>query len=600
MREDIVIIGGGLAGSEAAWQAANRGAKVTLYEMRPKEQTAAHKTGYLAELVCSNSLGSGELQSAPGLLKEEMRRLGSLIIKVANDVRVPAGAALAVDRDLFAQKITQALEGHPNIRILREPVSEVPPDCLAIVATGPLTSDSLAAHLKRLTNATHLYFYDAISPIVDADSIDMSKVFKASRYNKGAADYLNCPMTEAEYDAFHQALLAAEKVVPKEFEKIPYFEGCIPIEVMAERGRDTMMFGPMKPVGLVDPRTNTRPYAVVQLRMENRHGTCYNLVGFQTKLTYGAQKRVFRMIPGLENAEFLRYGSVHRNTFVNAPTLLRDTLQLKSAGRHQRRPRPAGPKARGPAGDDLARRAAQVHHDQRLAALSADEHQLRPLSASPHPHPRQAGAATPGRTARLGGLCRMDAAVRSFLTYLQVERGASPHTLRNYEGDLRQFLAFLQTAHKGSLPAPTVVDAYVVRGFLAARAGLGDAKSSLGRKLAAIRSLFKYLAREEVVPHSPAAAVVTPKQEHKLPRVLTADDAKRLMDDPGSNEPRSLRDQALLEVLYSAGVRVAELVGLNVEDVDLDTGTATALGKGRKERVVLLGTKAVEALRAYL
>src|SRR5207302_656559 len=270
MREDIVIIGGGLAGSEAAWQAANRGAKVTLYEMRPKEQTAAHKTGYLAELVCSNSLGSGELQSAPGLLKEEMRRLGSLIIKVADDVRVPAGAALAVDRDLFAQKITQALEGHPNIRILREPVSEVPPDC---------------------------------------------------------------PMTETEYDAFHQSLLAAEKVVPKEFEKIPYFEGCIPIEVMAERGRDTMMFGPMKPVGLVDPRTNARPYAVVQLRMENRHGTCYNLVGFQTKLTYGAQKRVFRMIPGLENTEFLRYGSVHRNTFVNAPTLLRDTLQLKSAGR---------------------------------------------------------------------------------------------------------------------------------------------------------------------------------------------------------------------------------------------------------------------------
>src|SRR5437870_2044099 len=239
MREDIVIIGGGLAGSEAAWQAANRGAKVTLYEMRPKEQTAAR----------------------------------------------------------------------------------------------PLTTDALAEHLKRLTHSTHLYFYDAISPIVDADSIDMRKVFKASRYNKGDADYLNCPMTEAEYDAFHQALLAAEKVVPKEFEKIPYFEGCIPIEVMAERGRDTMMFGPMKPVGLVDPRTNTRPYAVVQLRMENRHGTCYNLVGFQTKLTYGAQKRVLRMIPGLEHAEFLRYGSVHRNTFVNAPALLRDTLQLKSAGR---------------------------------------------------------------------------------------------------------------------------------------------------------------------------------------------------------------------------------------------------------------------------
>ena len=332
MREDIIIIGGGLAGSEAAWQAANRGAKVTLYEMRPKEQTPAHKTGHLAELVCSNSLGSTEIQSAPGILKEEMRRLGSLIIKTADEVRVPAGAALAVDRDLFAQKVTQTLEGHPNIRILHEPVSEIPPDCAAIVATGPLTTDALAEHLKNLTHAKHLYFFDAISPIVDADSIDMTVVFRASRYDKGS-DYLNCPMTEAEYDVFYKALLEAEKVVPKDFEKVPYFEGCIPIEVMAERGRDTMMFGPMKPVGLVDPKTNVRPYAVVQLRMENRHGTCYNLVGFQTKLTYGAQKRVLRMIPGLQHAEFLRYGSVHRNTFVNAPTLLRDTLQLKSTGR---------------------------------------------------------------------------------------------------------------------------------------------------------------------------------------------------------------------------------------------------------------------------
>jgi len=332
MREDIVIIGGGLAGAEAAWQAANRGAKVTLYEMRPKEQTAAHKTGHLAELVCSNSLGSTELQSAPGILKEEMRRLGSLIIKVADEVRVPAGAALAVDRDLFAQQITRTLEGHPNIRILHEPVAEIPPGCVAIVATGPLTTDALAEHLKNLTHAKHLYFYDAISPIVDADSIDMSVVFRASRYEKGA-DYLNCPMTETEYNIFHQALLEAEKVVPKDFEKIPYFEGCLPIEVMAERGRDTLLFGPMKPVGLVDPHTNARPHAVVQLRLENRHGTCYNLVGFQTKLTYGAQKRVFRMIPGLQQAEFLRYGSVHRNTFVNAPTLLRDTLQLKSASR---------------------------------------------------------------------------------------------------------------------------------------------------------------------------------------------------------------------------------------------------------------------------
>ncbi|TLY34965.1 MAG: methylenetetrahydrofolate--tRNA-(uracil(54)-C(5))-methyltransferase (FADH(2)-oxidizing) TrmFO [Nitrospirae bacterium] len=331
MRDDVVIIGGGLAGSEAAWQAANRGAKVTLYEMRPKEPTAAHKTGFMAELVCSNSLGSNEILSAPGILKEEMRRLGSLIIKVADEARVPAGAALAVDRDIFAQKITHALEGHPNVRILHEQVTAIPPDAVTIVATGPLTSDGLAEHLKQLTHAQHLYFFDAIAPIIDTDSVDMSIVFKASRYDAGEGDYLNCPMTEAEYDAFYQALLSAEKVVPKEFEKVPYFEGCLPVEVMAERGRDTMMFGPLKPVGLIDPRTQTRPYAVVQLRMENRHGTCYNMVGFQTKLTYGAQKRVFRTIPGLANAEFLRYGSVHRNTFINSPVLMRETLQLKTA-----------------------------------------------------------------------------------------------------------------------------------------------------------------------------------------------------------------------------------------------------------------------------
>jgi len=333
MREDVVIIGGGLAGSEAAWQAATRGVKVTLYEMRPKEPTPAHKTGFLAELVCSNSLGSDDIQNAPGILKAEMRRLGSLIIKMADEARVPAGSALAVDRDLFAQRITQALESHPNIKIIHEHVSHIPSDAVTIVATGPLTSDALAERIKEFTHSNRLYFFDAIAPIVDADSVDMKMVFKASRYGKGEAAYLNCPMSETEYDAFYQALLSAEKVVPKEFEKVPYFEGCIPIEVMAERGRDTMMFGPLKPVGLVDPKTNTRPYAVVQLRTENQHGTCYNMVGFQTKLTYSAQKRVFRMIPGLANAEFLRYGSVHRNTFVNAPALLNDLLQLRSQKR---------------------------------------------------------------------------------------------------------------------------------------------------------------------------------------------------------------------------------------------------------------------------
>ncbi len=332
MRDDVVIIGGGLAGSEAAWQAANHGAKVTLYEMRPKESTQAHKTGYLAELVCSNSLGSTDILNAPGILKEEMRLLNSLVIRVADEVRVPAGSALAVDRDQFSQKITQALESHPNVRILREEIKAIPTDCLCILATGPLTSDALASAIRELTHTKHLYFFDAISPIIDADSIDMDKVFRASRYDKGTADYLNCPMDEATYGAFYDAMVKAEKVQPKDFEKVPYFEGCIPIEVMAERGKQTMLFGPLKPVGLEDPKTGKRPHAVVQLRPENVHGTCYNMVGFQTKLTYPEQRRVFRMIPGLENAEFLRLGSLHRNTFINSPQLLRDTLQLKVRG----------------------------------------------------------------------------------------------------------------------------------------------------------------------------------------------------------------------------------------------------------------------------
>lgn len=329
MRQDVVIIGGGLAGSEAAWQAANQGAKVTLYEMRPTKETAAHKTEQLAEIVCSNSLGSNDPQSAPGILKQEMRQLGSLIIKVADDVAVPAGSALAVDREQFSQKITQALSGHPNVRILREEIQDIPEDAVCIIATGPLTSPKLSEAITQLTRSKNLYFFDAISPIVDTDSLNMDRIFRASRYDKGTADYLNCPMDEEAYDQFYDALIQADRVQPKSFENIPYFEGCLPIEVMADRGRQTLAFGPMKPVGLIDPKTGSRPFAVLQLRAENHHGSCYNLVGFQTKLTYPEQKRVFRMIPGLEEAEFLRCGSIHRNTFINVPILLKDTLQLK-------------------------------------------------------------------------------------------------------------------------------------------------------------------------------------------------------------------------------------------------------------------------------
>ncbi|MDH5698576.1 MAG: methylenetetrahydrofolate--tRNA-(uracil(54)-C(5))-methyltransferase (FADH(2)-oxidizing) TrmFO, partial [Nitrospirota bacterium] len=306
MRTDLVIIGGGLAGSEAAWQAANAGAKVTLYEMRPKEETAAHKTDQLAEIVCSNSLGSNDPLSAPGILKEEMRQLHSLIIQIADDVRIPAGTALAVDRDQFARKVTQTLTEHPNIKILREEIHEIPDDALCIIATGPLTSPKLSEAIIQFTQSKNLFFFDAISPIVDADSLNTDRTFLASRYEKGTADYVNCPMDEETYNAFYHALIEADRVQPKSFENVPYFEGCLPIEVMADRGRQTLLFGPLKPVGLIDPKTGQRPYAVLQLRPENVHGSCYNLVGFQTKLTYPEQRRIFRMIPGLEQAEFLR------------------------------------------------------------------------------------------------------------------------------------------------------------------------------------------------------------------------------------------------------------------------------------------------------
>lgn len=327
--EELVVIGGGLAGCEAAWQAAQRGVRVHLYEMRPQRPTPAHKTGNLAELVCSNSMGSVDMLNAAGLLKEEMRRLGSIILRIAEECKVPAGSALAVDREEFAKKVTKEIETHPNIELHREEMCALPQGSMTIIATGPLTSDALAMRLRQFTRADYLYFYDAISPIVDGETINFDVAFRASRYNKGGDDYVNCPMNESEYNRFYEALLAAEKVPSRPFEKVPYFEGCVPIEVQAERGRQTLVFGPMKPVGLVNPSTGIRPFAVVQLRKEDLFGTCYNMVGFQTKLKWPEQKRVFRLIPGLEKAEFLRLGSVHRNTFINSPLLLKETLQSR-------------------------------------------------------------------------------------------------------------------------------------------------------------------------------------------------------------------------------------------------------------------------------
>lgn len=325
----ITVVGAGLAGAEAAWQIARQGIKVELYEMRPVKMTPAHHTQNFGELVCSNSLKGAGLDNAAGLLKEEMRRLNSLLIQVADKHAVPAGGALAVDREKFSQEITQTLENHPLIKVHREEVKEIPQSEIVIIATGPLTSDDLAEEIQKLTGEESLAFYDAAAPIVTLESIDLNKAFWASRYDKGDPDYLNCPMTEEEYKIFYEELCKAEKAEVKGFEKGKVFEGCMPVEVMAARGEKTLTFGPLKPVGLVDPRTGKRPYAVVQLRKENLDGTLMNMVGFQTNLKWGEQKRVFRLIPGLENAEFVRYGVMHRNTFLNAPKVLKADFSLK-------------------------------------------------------------------------------------------------------------------------------------------------------------------------------------------------------------------------------------------------------------------------------
>jgi methylenetetrahydrofolate--tRNA-(uracil-5-)-methyltransferase len=325
---ELTIIGGGLAGSEAAWQAAMRGVKVTLFEMRPAKLTEAHKTGFLGELVCSNSLRSADSLSAPGLLKKELQMADSLIMKAAEASRIPAGSALAVDRMAFSGFITEAISGNPHIHVVTEEVGEIP-DAVSIIATGPLTSSPMAETLKGLLGHDNLSFYDAIAPIVDADSIDYNKTYFASRYGKGGDDYLNCPMTRDEYEAFFSILMEADRVNIRDFENEKFFEGCMPVEVMAMRGKDTLRFGPMKPVGLPHPKTRKEPYAVVQLRAENKERSSYNMVGFQTRLKWTEQKRVFGMIPGLEHAEFLRFGSVHRNTFINSPLFLGKDLSFK-------------------------------------------------------------------------------------------------------------------------------------------------------------------------------------------------------------------------------------------------------------------------------
>jgi methylenetetrahydrofolate--tRNA-(uracil-5-)-methyltransferase len=328
--KEVIVIGGGLAGCEAAWQLLNRGYRVTMYEMKPERFSPAHTSPLLSELVCSNSLRSNAVESAVGLLKEELRNLGSLFMEGADKTAVPAGKSLAVDRHRFSEYIQGKLLGFgDSFRLLHQEIVEIPRSGPVVIATGPLTSDAFAKEIQSLTGTDYLYFYDAISPIVTADSIDVAKIFWASRYQEGVGDYLNCPLDEPTYTSFREAVLSAEKVSLRDFEKPRYFEGCLPIEILAERGDQTLLFGPMKPVGLTDPRTGRQPHAVVQLRKENQTGTLLNMVGFQTKLTWPEQRRIFRMIPGLEKAEFERFGSIHRNTFIHSPALLNERLQLR-------------------------------------------------------------------------------------------------------------------------------------------------------------------------------------------------------------------------------------------------------------------------------
>lgn len=330
MRKEVIVIGAGLAGSEAAYQLAERGIKVKLYEMRPKISTEAHKTEYFSELVCSNSLGGDHLGNASGLMKEELRRLGSLNMRIADEFKVPAGQALAVDRNLFSEKITNILKHHENIEIINEELKEIPKDKIVLVASGPLTSEALSENIKELTHGEQLYFYDAAAPIVTLASINLDKVYFQSRYDKGDGEYINCPMNEEEYNKFYENLINAERAPLKKFEEEKLFEGCMPVERIATRGIRTLLYGPLKPKGLTNPRTNSRDHAVVQLRQDDKEGRLYNLVGFQTNLKWGEQKRVFSMIPGLENAEFVRYGVMHRNTFIDSTKLLKGSLNLKN------------------------------------------------------------------------------------------------------------------------------------------------------------------------------------------------------------------------------------------------------------------------------
>ena len=690
----ITIIGGGLAGCEAAWQAAAIDVPVVIHEMRPVRPTAVHKTDGLAELVCSNSFRGDKLDNAVGLLKEEMRRLGSLIMRAADLSRVPAGAALAVDRVRFSETVTREIANHPRIRVVREEVTSIPSSVKSagavIVATGPLTSDSLSRDVAALVGGDHLYFYDAISPIVLAESLDMSKVFRASRWARsfrghstvtvpgdtqpgqsplsvpelscgvddGEGDYLNCPMDREQYEKFHDAVMTAEKTALHEFDDAKFFEGCLPIEVMAGRGVDTLRFGPMKPVGLTDPRTGREPYACVQLRQDTLAGDHFSLVGFQTQMKWGEQARVLRLIPGLENAEFVRFGMIHRNTYINGPDVLRETWQVKTrddlffagqisgvegyvesaasglmagrnaAARALNQPDP------GAAAHDRARRAGPLRVARQSAPLPAHEHHVRDHGADRrsldaadaggrwtqdepegNAETRAVGASAcrpgtvdrgrrdgPGSVRRAPHRPTMKDALAEFLEHLRLNENASQHTVRAYESDLSQFLAFLAARGSRTRAQLTVadVDHLSIREFLGDLHRRGNTRSSAARKLAAIRTFSRYLRREGILEGDPAALVGTPKREQRLPAHLGEAEMSALLDMPDGSQPLGRRDRAILELFYASGLRLSELVGLDLGDVNLNGRMVRVLGKGGKERIVPFNHSTEQALRAWL
>ncbi len=628
-----------------------RGLACTLYEMRPQRTTKAHQTGHFAELVCSNSLKSDAENTASWQLKQELRQLGSLAMRAAEASRVPGGHALTVDREAFARAITESIEAEPLITVRREEVSFIPEQGRVIVATGPLTSGKLCDDIANRTGSARLYFYDSISPIVDAETIDREKVFAASRYGKSldaGDDYLNCPMTREEYEAFVSALLTAETAEAHIEEdqaihegRIPFFEACLPVEEIARRGVDTLRFGPLKPVGLEDPRTGRRPWAVVQLRQEDQRAGSYNLVGFQNHMKFAEQKRVLRMIPGLERAEFLRYGQMHRNTYINAPELLTPELSLRAEPRIYFAGQISGVEGyvESIATGLLAGRyvAAAAKNETpalipRATALGSLVHYIthatrsvisRPTSRSTSSRLwKKSSAASGSMTARPGRPKSAVAHKRPWSPTLPqesstydselgrwilhwtgalVRENASAHTVRNYRADLDQFLEYFSRGR--DIPTPAEFDQWMLREWLTDLYAQNLSKLTIRRKLAAVRGFFDHLLREGVITVNRAKLLTTPKMPKALPEVPTESQTADLLNDVAAGlleRPHPERDLALLEMLYGCGLRVSELVGLNLEDLDLPEGWVLVRGKRKKERQVPVPGHALEAVKRYL